>query len=161
VIDGRPRGKLPLGAPVRVLPGRHVVRVIKDGYATYEQPVDVAVNAVAAVDAQLAPLAGAGFLRVEDPRSPGSDVFVDRVKVGASPWEGTLGPGRHIVWTARGGAGAPPSAVTVLEGQTTLVRVSSVPVGAPVRLEAQPEGAALAIDGLALGTGIWEVRLGP
>ncbi len=41
VIDGRARGKLPFNAPVRVLGGKHTIRIFKEGYVAYEARVDV------------------------------------------------------------------------------------------------------------------------
>lgn len=44
VVDGRTRGELPLSAPLRVMPGRHVVRVLREGAETFEQILDVKVE---------------------------------------------------------------------------------------------------------------------
>lgn len=162
VIDGRPRGRLPLAAPVRLAAGRHTVRVIKDGHATFEATLLVKVGEVVPVDAPLVPLAGAGSLRVEEAGGgAGAAVVVDRVKVGVTPWEGPVGAGRHVVWTERGDAGAPPAAVIAIEGQTTLLRVRAAALGGAVHLDAEPTTAALTLDGVALGPGPWELRLSP
>lgn len=56
VIDGRARGTLPLRTPLRVSPGRRVVRVSLDGFAPFETSVDVASGARIRVDARLSPL---------------------------------------------------------------------------------------------------------
>jgi hypothetical protein len=159
VVDGRARGKLPLTAPIRLARGKHVVRVIKDGYVPFERSIVVEVGATVPLDVELAPLAGMGLLRVEDPRNVGSDVFVDRANVGVSPWEGTVAAGRHVVWTQRGESSASPIAAIVIEGQVALVRLSSVPAGAVVRIEADPPTALVSLDGVALGTGVWQLRL--
>jgi hypothetical protein len=159
VIDGRARGRLPLTSPIRLLRGRHLVRVIKDGYAPFERSVVVDVGRTISLDVELAPLAGMGLLRVEDAKNAGSDVFVDRARVGSSPWEGTVASGRHIVWTQRGESSAQPTAAIVIEGQVALVRVSSVTAGGVVRLEADPPSAVVSLDGLALGSGVWQLRL--
>jgi tetratricopeptide (TPR) repeat protein len=84
VIDGRTRGKLPLVAPVRVLAGKHVVRVLRDGYETFEQAVEVKERATTAIDAKLNPLTSAGRLRIEAPAGlDGATVIVDGATVGA------------------------------------------------------------------------------
>lgn len=159
LVDGRARGKLPLTAPLRVLAGKHVVRVLKDGYVTAETTVKVDTGQVVAVDLALKALAAAGLLRVEDPSNEGAEVFVDRVAVGTVPWEGTLGPGKHLVWTRKGDVGTGPTEATVVQGQTVLARMKSVPLGAPVRIEPNPLTAEVLVDGTALGPGIWEGRL--
>src|SRR5262249_52314342 len=140
VVDGRARGQLPLRTPLRVRSGSHLVRVIKDGYATFEARVDVAADKLAEVDAKLRPLAGLGQLRVEDVSGEGSAVYVDDVRVGAAPWEGTLAAGPHLLWTAGGARGSAPARVVVLEGQAALVRVASSRLGPPVTLAASPAG---------------------
>jgi hypothetical protein len=159
VVDGRARGRLPRTSPVRVLGGAHVVRILKDGYAPFEAAVHVNVGAVARVDARMRPLAGVGLLRVEDPADEGSSVFVDGVRVGTSPWEGMLGPGRHLVWTQRGDRGSAPEPITVLAGQTALARAASGALGPALRIEVEPPTADIALDGVTLAKGSWEGRL--
>jgi len=159
LIDGRGRGKLPLTSPVRVLAGKHVVRVLKDGYVTAEVPVVVQIGETAKVDAKLEPLAQAGLLRVEDLTLAGAEVFVDRVSVGKAPWEGTLGPGRHVIWTRSGDVGSAPTAATVVQGQTVVVQVKSAALGAPTRIDVAPPSADLIVDGVELGPGAWDGRL--
>jgi hypothetical protein len=159
LVDGRPRGRLPLSIPPRVVAGRHIVRVFRDGYATFERSVDVRAGAVIQLDARLEPLVGAGQLRVEDPSNAGADVFVDGVLVGAAPWEGTLGAGRHAVWTRNRDRGSAPASVVLLEGQTTLLRARSASLGPPLSIRVEPSTAELHVDGIAVGAGGWEGRL--
>jgi hypothetical protein len=56
-VDGRPRGKLPLGAPLALLPGSHALRVTLPGYLPFERSVDVPAGAIVVVDAILTPAA--------------------------------------------------------------------------------------------------------
>lgn len=158
VVDTRERGKLPLPAPVRVLAGRHVVRVMKSGYETFEKTIDVAAEQNITVDAVLQPLKDVGQLVIEDGAAPGSDVFVDRVHVGVTPWEGSLAPGNHLVWTEKGDVGSAPTAVTVLQGQTALVRLESAPLGGMTRIRVEPRTARIDLDGAPLGIGSFEKR---
>ncbi len=159
VVDGKPRGKLPLTRPLRVLPGSHRIRILKDGYATAERVVEVRLGATAKLDMTLKPLAAAGQLRVEDPENVGSEVFIDRVSVGVSPWEGTLGPGRHVVWTRAQDKGSAPVEAVVVQGQTAVVKVRSGVLGPTARVEVLPSSAELSVDGTRLGAGTWEGRL--
>ena len=160
VIDRRPRGKLPFGAPVRVLEGaKHVVRVFKDGYASFETRVDVIAGRTVTVEAKLTPLAGAGLLRVDDPASEGYEVFVDGSRVGTIPWEGTVRLGRHVIWTRKGERGSAPSSIVVLEGQTALARPSSTDLGAQVSIEVTPPTAQIILGDVPLGVRAWEGRL--
>lgn len=156
VIDGRARGKLPLINALRVMPGRHQLRVIRDGYVAFEGDIDVAVGATLSVDARLEPLQASGGLRVEDAVLPDADVLVDGVMLGPAPWEGRLTPGVHVVRTRKGDSGSAPTRAAVLQGQTTLIRLSSSRLGPTLRLAVTPPTADLALDGVPLGKGRWE-----
>jgi hypothetical protein len=156
VIDGRARGKLPLASAIRLLPGRHQVRVLRDEYVTFQRDIDVAVGAAVSLDARLEPLQASGGLRVEDATLPGADVLVDGVVLGPAPWEGRLAPGPHVVRTHKGSSGSPPARAAVLQGQTTLLRVSSAPLGPVVRLTVTPPTADLSLNEVPLGKGRWE-----
>jgi PEGA domain-containing protein len=159
VIDGRARGTLPFSAPIRVLGGKHTIRIFKEGYVAYEAHVDVPIGSTIAVDARLAPLAGAGLLRVDDPANEGFEVFVDGSTVGRVPWEGTLGLGRHLVWIQKKDRGSAPSSIVILEGQTALAQLPVAELGPPLHIEISPPTAGVLLDGVALGLGSWAGRL--
>ncbi|MBM4377042.1 MAG: hypothetical protein FJ095_18320 [Deltaproteobacteria bacterium] len=158
VVDGRARATLPLVVPIRVLPGKRVVRVIKDGFKPSELRPELTVGVEQRLEVSLAPLADAGLLRIED-RLPGTTLFVDGAEVGVTPWEGTLGPGRHLVWTRRGDEGTAPKEVVVVQGQKAVVAVASERLGLETSLEVVPATATLAIDGVVVGTGRFRGRL--
>ncbi|MFW5740976.1 MAG: PEGA domain-containing protein, partial [Myxococcota bacterium] len=128
VIDGRMRGQLPLSTPIRLMPGEHIVRVIKDGYVTFETRVTTRANRAAKLDARLRPLASAGRLRVASQGAEGATLFVDGAPVGTLPWEGTLSPGRHAFWIQMNRVGTAPRVVVVVEGQTALVAPKPQPL---------------------------------
>ena len=159
LVDGRARGRLPRNTPLPLLAGDRVVRVFKDGYKPFAATVTIMAGARARVDAVLEPLAAAGQLRVEDPDAEGADVFVDRVLVGRMPWEGTLGPGRHVIWEERDGRGSAPFEAIVVQGQLAVVRLRGRPLGQMVRVEVQPQTAVPSVDGVALGAGSFIGRL--
>ncbi len=151
VVDGRMRGTLPLLAPIRLTPGRHVVRVIKDGFHTFERTIESEVGKMQAIDAVLTPLEGAGRLRIECPDLPGAAVFIDGANLGTCPFEGTLSPGPHLFWTRLGTRGSNPSKVEVLLGQTSRVTSTSALLGPELRVMVDPPSAQLSLDGVALG----------
>lgn len=158
VIDGRERARLPIASPIRVTAGSHVVRVIKDGYVTFESIVDVDAGQRVALDAKLAPLTTVGGLRVED-SVLGAEVVVDGVVVGVTPWEGTLAPGTHVVWTRKGAVGTAPTRAVVLQGQTALLRLKSTTLGTVASVVTRPSTATIALGGVAVGHGRWEAAL--
>jgi hypothetical protein len=155
VVEGRVRGELPLSLPIRLMPGRRVVRVIKDGYGTFEAAVEVRAGNTSRVDARLEPLAAAGGLRIEDAQLVGAEVVVDGVVVGKAPWEGTLAPGPHVVSSRAAGVGSPPTLATVLQGQTALLRLKSGRLGAERRVVIRPESAEIRLGDVPLGRGQW------
>lgn len=157
-VDGRPRGQLPLGAPLRVTPGKRVLRVVKDAYATFEQTVTVAAEGVARVDAVLRPLDSIGQLRVET-GDVEADVVLDGVVVGSSPWEGPAAPGPHVVSARRGARGAAPQSVTVLQGRGVTVALQMQELGGALELDVTPATAELTLQGVPLARGRWTGRL--
>jgi hypothetical protein len=159
IIDARMRGKLPILSPVRVMPGPHVVRVVKDGYETFEKSVVVKAGESTAVDAKLAPLASAGRLRIEDKALEGGELFVDGAMVGKLPWEGTLAPGDRLFWVRKGDIGSAPRKATVVQGQTVLAQVVAGPLGPDMRIVLEPATAQMYIDGVLVGKGTWQGRL--
>ncbi len=157
LVDGRERGKLPLAVPLRVLGGKHVVRIQKPGFEPWEQTVTAAVGETVTLDARLVALANVGILRIES--SEVASVIVDGADVGQTPWEGPLSPGRHLVWLRAGERGSAPQELILVEGQIVLARPALVALGPEVRLAVTPATAAIFIDDLRLGTGTWTGRL--
>lgn len=160
IIDGRKRGELPLPAPIRVLPGSHTIRVLKDGYAPAEAVVDARVGEEKAVDLRLEVLTSTGRLRVvDDTAGAETEVQIDGAPVGKAPWEGTLGVGRHLVVLQGKDSGSAPTVAAVIAGQSTVVSLRSTPTGPPLRIEPTPLDATVFLDDVQLGAGPWEGRL--
>ena len=159
VIDGRHRGTLPLAGPVRVLPGKRKIRIVKDGYRTYETELAIVAEQTSSVDAKLQPLAQAGLLRVSAPDAAAARLFVDGALVGELPWAGQLAPGRHLLVAQLGDRGTAPTAVDVVAGQEVAVAPQLAPLGPTVRILVAPEDAVLTIDGVRVDPGGWQGRL--
>jgi hypothetical protein len=159
IVDGRVRGKVPLAAPVRLLAGKHLVRVVKPGFAPQEQTILAVPGVLVSITARLQMIPGAGVLRVEDPSIEGANVIVDEARVGTVPWEGTLRAGPHVVRTEGGARGSAPTEILVVEGQTSLARPASRELGEVLTLSTDPLTAAIAIDGVVIAHGRWIGRL--
>ncbi len=151
-VDGRPAGEL--GAtPVRVTdlhPGRHQVRVEREGYNPFEQWVEVAGGQLVRVTAMLERRAPeTGEILVSGP--PGAPVFVDGRPVGSTPMvvEGvTAGP--HTVEIRPPGQSGFAQNVTVLPGQRAIVAMTSA-AGGTLRVIANAPGTVISIDGEVVG----------
>lgn len=159
VVDGRKRGVLPLSEPIPLTAGKHVVRLLEDGYRPFERAIDVAAGSTLHLEANLTPLTGAGMLRIEDVDDAVVDVYVDGALLGVTPWEGLMPLGRHVVWTRKGDRGSAPRTLVVIQGQTASARVRSAELGPTVRVEVSPSTADLFLDDVSIGEGRWEGRL--
>jgi hypothetical protein len=159
IVDSRARGRLPLQTALRVLPGRRRVRVVKDGYRSFEQNIDIASAQTLTLDAVLEPLAGTGAIRIEIAGDVPLEAVVDGKKMGPTPWEGSLRGGVHVLQTMRDNVGSAPERIEVVEGKTVLVRVSAKPLGAPIRIAVSPASAELFLGDVPLGKGTWAGRL--
>jgi len=158
VVDGRPRGHLPLLTPVRVLPGDRLIQVMADGYRTHQQTVAVSVGQTANLSVRLEPLAVSGRARVDDPALAGADVFIDGAPVGQVPYDGGLEPGRHWYVVRKGDVGSAPRDFVVVKGQKVLLEPETGPLGREIVVQVTPSSAGLRIDDVALGSR-WRGRL--
>jgi PEGA domain len=159
VVDGRSRGRLPLTTALRLLPGERRVRVVKDGYRTFEQVIEVAAGRSTPLDAKLQPLEGLGAVRVESAAANNLEVFVDGVRIGTTPFEGIVSTGAHLLEAHTDAVGSTPELITVLAGRTLVVRVAPQPLGGPVTITSDPSTATLSLGAVPLGRGSWHGRL--
>lgn len=159
-IDGRERGATP-SPPLRVSAGTHVLRVYKEGFAPVEKRVEVAGKQTLVVDAKLETLAQSGRLSIsEDGGKGGSEVLVDNVVVGKTPWQGLVAIGDHVVFLrGEGNLGTQPAAATVRINQVTPIVLALEPLDSTLRVEPAPSGASVAVDGVVVGSGLWDGRL--
>ncbi|XXT19136.1 PEGA domain-containing protein [Sorangium sp. So ce429] len=187
VVDGRVRGEHPLGAPVPVLVGPHLIRVYKEGFSLYEEAVDVAKGNMATLPTDLKPLAETGRLKVGEVNGRKMEVVVDGVPVGETPWDGPVSPGPHSVhlrpitpkrelspWTCdeplvvapeasveEQELGTEPVSVVVKAGGTTPVQLKVERLGAVLRITPNPATAGVYINGVHVGRGGYVGRAKP
>jgi hypothetical protein len=160
VIDGRVRAVTPLPSTLRLSEGPHVVRIVKEGFVPFEREIGVLGRQNTAVDGRLVPLVRGGRLRVAEQSGFAVDVFVDRVRVGKTPWEGQLSIGEHsVVLRGPSNLGTQPASVPIRENALTPLTLALEPLDAELRVQPVPAGALVALDGVSLGRGIWEGRL--
>ncbi len=159
IVDGKPRGKLPRTTPLRVLPGKRRVRIVKEGYRTFETVVELRAGQTEAVDAELEPLAGLGAIRIEETGGSGGELVIDGTVIGKTPWEGTLPTGTHLMQVLGASRGSVPETIRVAERRTLLLRVPTRALGPTLRVVAEPKTAELLLGKQALGRGEWVGRL--
>ncbi|HEY2410175.1 MAG TPA: PEGA domain-containing protein [Polyangiaceae bacterium] len=157
VVDGQPQGVTPLPAPIQVNAGTHSVRVSKDGFETFEAQIVVAGKQRKSVSATLRALSRSGNLSVSDAEGRKLSVLIDGAAVGETPWQGALGPGQHsVALRGEGGLGTAPSAATVKEGETVTLSLRAEKLDAELRIEPTPSNARVFLDGVPVGTGVWQ-----
>lgn len=157
VLDGRPRGQLPLLTPIRARPGKHELVVVRDGYESFATTVEVTAQEATRVSVSLVPLRISGRLRVEG--EPGVELFVDGARLGTLPWEGALAPGDHAVWVTSKDKGTAPSKLTIVNGQVALLRPMPLPLGPEIVIVASPASTHLRIGEVEISGGRFRGRL--
>jgi len=153
LVDGRAIGGTLGPTPVRVTdlqPGRHQVRVEREGYNTFEQWVEVGggqLVRIAAVLEQAAP--DTGSILVSGPQ--GAPVFVDGTARGQTPTviEG-VPAGTHTVEIRAPGRQPYSTSVTVLAGQRATVTMPDSQ-GGSLRIIANVASAVISVDGEVIG----------
>lgn len=87
-------------------------------------------------------------------------VIVDGAEVGKTPYEGVLAPGSHwVALRGEGKQGTQPAAANVQLNQTITLSLKAEELGGEARIETEPPGALVVLDGVPVGQGIWEGRL--
>ena len=160
VVDGRPRGRTPLAAPLRLAIGTHAVRVFKEGFLPYVESIEVASGRTRVLDVELRPLTRSGRLKVTEGKGRSAKVFLDNVEVGTTPWQGQVAAGRHtVLLRGEGRLGTQPATATVRLGEITTLSLALEQLSAELRVDPTPVSAEVAIDGVSVGSGVWEGRL--
>lgn len=164
IVDGRLRKTFPLAEPLPLLPGKHALRVAREGHTPYETTLEVAREQTLRFGTKLEPLTHTGRVRVEaDPRGgppAAAKLWIDGSPVDAGlPWEGNLAPGRHVLFASAGDIGTDLVHVEVVEGKLATLTLGGRQLGATLRLRIDPPTARLFIDGIDLGSGGFDGRL--
>ena len=156
-IDDYAVGRTPFIAPVRIDVGKHTLKLSKEGFVDGVQPVEVAAGARTPVTFRLDPVNKTALVSVTVGGSPSATVFVDGRDMGPAPFRGELSADKHTI-EARA-----PGFVTV--GQTVDVQYKQ-PMSLVLTLSQErhegrlrivaPDGAEIAVDGRAMGSGTWD-----
>src|SRR5262249_23717154 len=130
------------------------------GYRPFETRIEVAGEQTVPVAVKLEPLGISGHVRIAEADGKPALVLVDNSAVGKAPWEGDLGPGTHlVVLRGEGNVGSQPVTIAVAPGEPPPVSVQTEALDSSLRVEPTPAGAAVAIDSVNVGLGVWEGRL--
>jgi hypothetical protein len=109
------------------------------------------------------PLATMGHLNVVEPNGQVLDVVVDSLVVGKTllgSWEGSVALGRHSIWLrGPGNVGTPPAAVAVTLDHPASITLVAGELYCSARIEPDPAGALVTVDGEDVGHGVWDGKL--
>lgn len=160
VIDGRElEGRTPFVDPIPVEVGTHTVVVRKAGFKDATLSIDTAANVVAEPPAvALEPLVRRGVVAVTVAGAPLARVSVDGVERGFAPYTGEFPIGRHTIDARATGYVGAAASIELAQDQRLSVDLDlrAERHEGRVRIEAVPAGAALFLDGKAIGADAWE-----
>jgi PEGA domain len=167
-LDNIEVGKWPLGAPLDVSSGAHVVGVLRRGFAPARKEVHVAAHERVGVTCELVPIEGLLAHIAVRSHLPQAGVLVDGLRIGETPLETTITvvPGVHHVELRRPGYTSPSRDLSLQDG--AVAEVTLEPAVDPEALSQQggwlavraSESQAVArLDGQDLGLVLDPVRV--
>jgi hypothetical protein len=158
-IDGRELGTLPVGEPLRAMPGNHMVGFAAGGRnasvkvrvkkgQTVEVPTPAVIGAAATPPVpQPPPVPPKGRLTVREGAERPAIVIVDGTEVGPSPWEGELAEGSHTLVLRDAETSTDPMTVQVSSIAPIQVVLELPQATGAVEVRVTPSGARLSVDG--------------
>ncbi len=133
LIDGEDAGPSPLPQEVPLDLGRHAIRVEHEGFAPYEDSVEIVGQIPVILKVTLKPAPYLASL-VVTPSETEDTVSVDGKVVGGGPWSGQLEPGKHSVRISADGKQPYVTEIDLARGEHRSIDVT---------LEKHKKGAAL------------------
>lgn len=152
-VDEQEAGKTPLVKPLRLNVGARKVRVQKDGFLPIEHTVMASAGQESALEVTLSPDMRKGRVSVREQGEIGARVIVDKVDVGATPWEGELDPGEHEIMLRMGKSTTPPERIKIERGKKSDVVIDSRAHTGKLEVKVLNGKGAIFLDGEPLGEG--------
>jgi hypothetical protein len=158
-VDGKPVGTSPVTTAVRVLAGKHSIKVDKGGFAVFTKEVNVAGGATLTVDVSLQAESTAGKIAVAVEDGKALNVFIDGADVGAAPYEGALTPGEHTIEGRSDTLRAAAVRVTIKTGELEDVKLVATARGGNLEVRIDGGKGVISVDGEEVGAGGYEGEL--
>jgi hypothetical protein len=147
-LNGREVGAAPLVLPF-VKPGEYTVRLVREGYQTYEEKVNVTEGEKTRIVASMKRAVGALSVNTNP---PGAAVSLDGQSVGASPYEGKdLSAKSYKIRVTMEGYEPWEKGEIVEIGKKTEVLAQLKPSEGSLEIVSEPPGAKIFIDGNEIG----------
>ncbi len=149
-VDGNFVGTTPTNFGTR--PGRHDVKVTKDGYETFQTRVDLRPGETQSVRAQLQPIRRTGSVSFDsNPR--GANVYLDGNHVGSTPiGRMNVDAGNHTARFSLPGYQDASVSFNLASGEERQVSTSLQRASGTLIIQANVGGATAFIDGRQVGT---------
>ena len=153
-IDGKESGGTPL-ALSDIKTGRHQIRLVKEGYESYEVSVETGVSRKE-VMANLSKVVKKGELVIRTVPTK-TTIYLNEKSVGTSPYEGKgLSPGKYKIRVTKEGYEPWGQEVTVKADEKLEVLASLKSLTGRLVIRTQPHEANIYIGGKLTGTGSYE-----
>jgi len=150
-LDGEVIGQAPVSRDA-VAPGEHILEAQAAGYQAVQQPVSVEPGRQRVVSLELRPVALAPGRIVVNANIGASIVTIDGVDKGAPPVVvADASAGTHAIVVTATGFEAVRTTCNVAPGQDCNITADLHPVGTPIRVTANVNGAELLVDGQSRG----------
>ncbi len=147
IINQEYRGKTP--TQLRLLPGEYTLRLQKEGYRTWEGPLNVDAEHAGPVNVRLTPLRGRVII-LSTP--PGADVTIDGKIKGVTPFETDLPFGTHQVLLTHPEFEAWEEEIHIRDEGPYEITASLGTSQAVLDVSSRPPGARVFLDGTYAGT---------
>lgn len=140
-VDDAEVATLPQRAPIALLPGVHSLRIVRLGFAPFQQQVRAVPGRVLTLEVELLPISGVLRIRCEP---AGAAIFVDDQHVALAPAELELKTGPHTISVRHPGYYPEDFALPVSPGVVTDREVQLKPLPAdlnpnrPVKIQVRP-----------------------
>ena len=148
-VDNTLIGKTPISRS-QLSSGTHHVRIVKDMYVTYEDSITISDGQELRYSASLA----ADFATVTITADAGSDIYVNDVLKGKSPWTGTLSTGTYIFEARKQGhrTTSLSKTITAEPAQQSYKLDAPTPIMGTINVMCTPLKADVYVDGKMVGT---------
>jgi hypothetical protein len=162
VLDDKDLGTTPLPGPVRVNLGPHRVVVQKPGFDTVTRNLEISGGDAVVVEAPLAKEILTGHVVVTVTAAepdPTVRLRIDGRDVGPPPFEGDLPPGPHEIVAEGTATRAAPQRIELARAARVEVPLAMKRRAGHVTIDPHQADARIRVDGVEVGTGIWEGEL--
>ena len=149
-VDGKPAGSTPL-ADLELAPGPHLIVIHASGYAEFSDTVEI--EGLGRRQALTATLVPASAPVTVESGTAGARLWVDGTELGALPLVRELAAGSRVLEIRAPGHKPWKDTVPIVAGEPkTIGPVTLTPADGVLRVESDPPGASVAVDGRYAGT---------